>query len=397
MPRPAKGVHAFVVDDELVVLSEAAQRLYALNTAAAVIWIGVEDGLSRDGLARSLHERSSIPFAQAAAFVADSLRLWDEAGLLAGSERAQAAGPPPGPASGAVEPVFDSPMVLRDARVYAVLGTAFGIACTEPAQEARLHPVLSHLAQPDRLPDMRISIVAEAGRHRIALNDATSASVAIEELAPSVVALLARTAANRRPFLLGIHAGAVAHGEQALLLPAPAGSGKSTLTAALVQSGLTYLCDDLALLEDASLGVLPAPLPISLKQGAWAALRPMFPAIDTLALHHREDGMLIRYLPPPTGQLPASDAGLGVRSIVFPRYKADAPTVLTPLGRAETLRRLLGQCLAVKLPLTRARVAGLIGWLRGVRCHELSLSSLPSAVDLVRAELAAAAPQEAPS
>ncbi len=61
-----------------------------------------------------------------------------------------------------------------------------------------------------------------------------------------------------------VHAGVVALGERALLLPGPSFCGKSTLVAALVSEGATYYSDEFAVLDETGL-VHPYPRRLSLR------------------------------------------------------------------------------------------------------------------------------------
>jgi hypothetical protein len=61
-----------------------------------------------------------------------------------------------------------------------------------------------------------------------------------------------------------VHAGVVAHGGGALILPGRSLAGKSTLVAALVAHGATYLSDEYAVLDDDG-AVHPYPKPLSLR------------------------------------------------------------------------------------------------------------------------------------
>ena len=67
--------------------------------------------------------------------------------------------------------------------------------------------------------------------------------------------------ANDRIF---VHAGVVALGRRALLLPGPSFSGKSTLVAALVSEGATYYSDEYAVLDQTG-AVHPYPRRLSLR------------------------------------------------------------------------------------------------------------------------------------
>jgi hypothetical protein len=128
----------------------------------------------------------------------------------------------------------------------------------------------------------------------------------------------------------------------------------------------------------------PVPASLCLKDGAWDLLAPRYPEIRDLAIHHRWDGKIVRYLnPPPAALDPEADKSHPVRWIVFPRYSPEACTELRPLAKAHALHRLLQQCLAVPAPLDQAKVASLVNWISEIPCYELPMSSLDEAVALV--------------
>ena len=64
-----------------------------------------------------------------------------------------------------------------------------------------------------------------------------------------------------------IHAGAVADGERATIFPGHSFSGKTTLTAAMVRAGATYLSDEFAVLDEDG-RVHPYPKSLSLRSEA---------------------------------------------------------------------------------------------------------------------------------
>ena len=70
--------------------------------------------------------------------------------------------------------------------------------------------------------------------------------------------------ATEAPDHVFVHAGAVAVDGAAVLFPGSSFSGKSTLTAALVRAGATYMSDEFAVL-DAAGGAIAYPRPISIR------------------------------------------------------------------------------------------------------------------------------------
>ena len=192
------------------------------------------------------------------------------------------------------------------------------------------------------------------------------------------------TLVDRHPFLLSVHAGVVAFGSDCVLFPASAGSGKTTLTAALVKAGATYFSDEVALLDERTLAVTPVPLSLTVKDGSLEPLRALYPELDALTPHVREDFVRVRYLPPPAYSLPTPDTSARARWIVFPQYSADAETSLHPLDRPAALRRLLEESYLRPGSLNRPRVEAMVQWMRSVDCYDLPFSSLDRATRLIR-------------
>ena len=122
---------------------------------------------------------------------------------------------------------------------------------------------------------------------------------AIKTLVPSLKLLLRRLAVARHRYFMEIHAGVILLGDHAVLLPGSAGRGKTTLTAALAHSGGIYFSDEIALLEETTLDVRPMPLTMTIKPGSLEPLRHLYPNLEALDEHLREDRQPVRYLPPP--------------------------------------------------------------------------------------------------
>ena len=76
---------------------------------------------------------------------------------------------------------------------------------------------------------------------------------------------------------LTIHAAVVEKSGRALILPAPPGSGKSTLCAGLVNRGWRLLSDELTLIERETGLIVPLPRPISLKNNSIRVIKSFAP------------------------------------------------------------------------------------------------------------------------
>jgi hypothetical protein len=190
-----------------------------------------------------------------------------------------------------------------------------------------------------------------------------------------------QSAINAQDFLFYIHSGVVGTGASCVLLPAAAGSGKSSLTAALIHRGFRYFSDEAALIAATTFHVSPMPLAICIKSTGWDLMARYYPEIWSLPVHVRSDGKVLRYIPPPADT--AEQMPMPVRHIIFPRYEQDAATRLERVKRSEALGRLMGECYALRQRLDHKNVRQLVRWIAGIECYELTFSSLETAAHLV--------------
>jgi hypothetical protein len=387
--RPASATRLHLLGEAGVLFDEESQAVCVLNATAAFVWCCLEDGLERDEVLTTIQQTYGVARAAAGKQIDALFLQWQELGLLAGTERNRSTGTPPETqeeASDAAERSADLPSSFHSERSYRLLTTRFRLRYASAVQEATVHPVLAHLKVPTSADAVTaVDLVWHGERHFLLLNGRSiERSASLNELAPLVKGALLLEAINNYSYLLYIHAGVVRIAPGCLLLPAVPGSGKSNLTAALIHVGFKYLSDEVALLEEGTLHVRPVPVSLCLKDSAWDLLAPRYPELRDLAIHHRRDGKIVRYLNPPPDALDSEpEKSYPVRWIVFPRYSPDARTELRSLGKAAALHRLLEQCLAVPAPLDHAKVANLVNWIRDIPCYELPMSSLDEAVALI--------------
>jgi HprK-related kinase A len=137
-----------------------------------------------------------------------------------------------------------------------------------------------------------------------------------------------------------LHAGVIEKGGRAVIMPAPPGSGKSTLCAALIHRGWRLLSDELAVisLEDGSLW--PLGRPVSLKNRSLDVIRAFEPgAVLSEATHDTAKGT-VAHMKLPRSQVDALDVSAEAGWVVFPRYVAGAGPSLTPRSKADSLLEL---------------------------------------------------------
>ena len=158
------------------------------------------------------------------------------------------------------------------------------------------------------------------------------------------------------PDRIAVHAGAVAVGGRAIVLPGSSMAGKSTLVAALLELGATYFSDEFALLDEQGL-VWPYPRPMTMR-GSGGRQRAV-----------------------PAGSAAPQGPPVPVGVLAELRY-APAGWDVAGLSAAQAVLALLGNTPAVRRDSDRALSA-----------LSAALAHCPPALQGTRGEAAEAAPQ----
>jgi HprK-related kinase A len=133
-----------------------------------------------------------------------------------------------------------------------------------------------------------------------------------------------------------IHAAVVEKHGRAAILPAPPGSGKSTLTAGLVLSGWRLLSDELTLIDRKTGRIQPLPRPVSLKNQSIDVIRRFDDeAFINRASHDTVKGTVAHMRPPRDSVLRQHESAQPAW-VIFPKWEAGAATRLTPRSQAQT-------------------------------------------------------------
>jgi HprK-related kinase A len=133
---------------------------------------------------------------------------------------------------------------------------------------------------------------------------------------------------------LVIHAAGVEKGGRAVLLPAPPGSGKSTLCAAMINRGWRLLSDELAIFDLASGKLLPLARPVSLKNASIEVIRGFSQqAVIGPIVNDTVKGS-VAYMQPPVESVHRAAESSTPGWIVLPRYVAGAVADLRPLSKS---------------------------------------------------------------
>ncbi len=174
-----------------------------------------------------------------------------------------------------------------------------------------------------------------------------------------------------------LHAGVVAHGDRALVLPAASGSGKTTLIAALLAAGFGYLSDEIAVVDPSTGHLLPFAKSLYVREGSRSVLAPLYPELRAAARFQQTDAQPIWYLCPRNEWLPP--AAVPLSHVILPTYEPGAATRLSRVGRSDVLKRFLEQSFNLR-DHGASGVGGLVRLLQSAECYELTYGHLDEAI-----------------
>lgn len=187
-------------------------------------------------------------------------------------------------------------------------------------------------------------------------------------------------AAHSHHYLV-IHAAVLERNGYALIMPAPPGSGKSTLCAALMMNGWRLLSDELTLYDRNTGHIYGHPRPVSLKNRSIDVILSAFPdAIMTTPVMTESKGM-VALLKPPESAVVAAAVPAKPRWLVLPKYEQDTEARFEHQGSARTLALIAEQSFNYDLlGLDGFKAAGSL--LLQCSCVKFTYSNLDEAISL---------------
>lgn len=187
-----------------------------------------------------------------------------------------------------------------------------------------------------------------------------------------------------------IHAAVVEKNGLAAILPAPPGSGKSTLTAGLAVSGWRLLSDELTLISRKTGLIHPLPRPVSLKNASIDVIRQFSPDSFINRASHDTIKGTVAHMRPPRESVRRQHETASPGWVLFPRWVPGAPTRLKPRSKAQTFMFLAQNAFNYShLGADGFRVG--TNLIDQVSCYDFEYSDLHEAIAAFD-ELASAAP-----
>ena len=138
-----------------------------------------------------------------------------------------------------------------------------------------------------------------------------------------------------------LHAAVLERGGHALLMPASPGRGKTTLCAALAHRGWRLFSDEFGLVRPQERILTPVPRPMPLKNASIEVLQKFAPEAELGPIIPETRKGTIAHVKPPRESIERAQETAPPAWIVFPRWVADAPLALEPVGGADAFMLLV--------------------------------------------------------
>lgn len=173
------------------------------------------------------------------------------------------------------------------------------------------------------------------------------------------------------------HASTVCNDKEAIMIIGDSGNGKSTLSAVLMAHGFDVLADDFTPLSAKNRDLYRYPSGISVKEGAFRTLAPMFQDFHSYpTVTSTSKAVRIKYIPPskPWGETPSH---FPCNKIVYVKFDTEAETKLREVSIENILETLIPESWLSPLASNSFLF---LEWIKNLKCYELRYSDNTMAI-----------------
>ncbi|MBB4382472.1 hypothetical protein GGD61_007165 [Bradyrhizobium sp. SBR1B] len=342
--RPASDAVFALLDGRSVLFSGAGQKIFELDRIGAFIWCKLAQGASLEDACKGLGTLG-VDEHTARQFTRQVVDAWIDRALLE----------------------VDWQM-RTDCAFSAVLGRhRIGVRAANRDLLGRLCSLFC-VSDQSAGGDDDIAIEAMMLDEQVILRgeDSSISRCQVEALAPTIKAHITERLIRSDRWTFSLHAASLVKDGMGLLLCGQPGAGKSTLSLQLVDAGLRYAGDDVALVG-ADGAICGIPFALTLKEGSWDLLSRLHGGRYD-ATHCRSDGVLVRYVPIADAYRQSFSASW----IIFLNRVASGPAELTAIDRLDSMKRLIDNAFAADGRLSQAGFFALKRIIAGARSLQLT-------------------------
>lgn len=204
------------------------------------------------------------------------------------------------------------------------------------------------------------------------------------EVLPHVEWAINTLVATRMSEYLQVHASVVARGGAAIVCPGGPGQGKTTLAAALLTRGWSYLSDEFALFDPDTQLLEPYPKALCIKAGSFDGLRRMRLPIDASRVYHKGEKGQVALLNPLAIRPDIVARRCRLAMVVLPEVHQSSTPVIERISGAQAVYELTR--LSFNFGRFRTRGFDLLADVVGkAGCYRLRCGHLGTTCDLVEA------------
>lgn len=382
LPTPSSEIAIHPFSEGVVLFLKGSRHIWVLNATSAFIWCELDDVANIDELIDRFSSTFRISKSTAYNDVRTTITEFEREGLFNTKVNDDKDGndwdiTPIGP------PIRDPNSWAVDS-FFRVANHLFEFRCQNHAVGETFTAIMNHLETMNNgTPNTRLSVIAstkEKHKSDIFLDDrGFSLELADDEVLPHLLTLIFVRSCESLKNRLLFHAAVIEKKGTTVMFPGEAGSGKTTLVAALLRSGCLFYSDELAVINIDDLNVFPLPLPMSIKPGSVGPLESYYPGLFNRLIYLRSDGKKVRYISPSSHDLPLANSSTKVDYLIFPIYSEDAGNKLVEINKTEALQRL-ALTGSSNRDFTNRDVKAMISLIDENPCYELAYSDLSRAV-----------------
>ena len=190
------------------------------------------------------------------------------------------------------------------------------------------------------------------------------------------------TIAQRSHRYLLLHAGCIERGGRGVLFPALPGSGKSTLTAALVHRGYRLLSDEFGAVRRSDGMLYPLLRPVALKNESIDVIARFAPEAKLGPRFPKTRKGTVSHMAPPRDSVLRVKEPVAPSLVIFPKFISGATVELEPMPRSFAFAKLASNSFNYEI-LGPEGFSTLVKLALSCDCYRLTYGSLDQAIEVI--------------